>query len=334
LAKESITPSAPCAREDEPVAAPAVSVIVCAYTEQRWEHLRAAVSSAAAQRPAPVEIIVCIDHNDALFERARRELARDDGGVPVQVVANAYAGRLGSARTTAAQLARGDLLVFLDDDARAEPSWLEHLVRPYHDPDVLAVGGAPLPDMPRPRPRWFPYEFDWVFGCAYAGLPTQLAPLRHLIGASMSVRRAALAEIGWFHSDDHDDMDMCHRLAARWPDGKLLYEPSAVVRHYVHPERLTWHYFWRRCFFVNRSKVFAHQRMGEARNLSAERSFALRALTRGVAREGRALVRGDASAAMRAGAIVLGLGCAGAGYLSGTLESSIVRDGSRRPPRA
>ena len=71
LAKESITTSVPSAREDEPAATPTVSVIVCAYTERRWEHLCAAVASVVSQGLAPVEIIVCIDHNDALFERAR-----------------------------------------------------------------------------------------------------------------------------------------------------------------------------------------------------------------------------------------------------------------------
>ena len=58
----------------------------------------------------------------------------------------------------------------------------------------------------------------------------------------------------------------------------MLYEPRAEVRHYVAPERLTWSYFWRRCFFVNRSKVGAFADMGDAGNIRAEVSFGVRVL--------------------------------------------------------
>ena len=49
----------------------------------------------------------------------------------------------------------------------------------------------------------------------------------------MSVRRAALADIGGFHSDNHDDMDMCHRLKDRRPAEQIVYEPMARVQHFV-----------------------------------------------------------------------------------------------------
>ncbi len=57
----------------------------------------------------------------------------------------------------------------------------------------------PLPVHPTPRPCWFPYEYDWVFGCAYKGLPVEPAPILHVIGAAMAVRRDDLEAIGYFH---------------------------------------------------------------------------------------------------------------------------------------
>lgn len=305
------------------MSAPTVTAVVCAYTLERWPLLVAAVRSLRSQTVPPLEVIVCIDHNEGLRARAQAELAAEPrpGQPPVTVIANRFDGRLGSARNTAAEVARGDVLAFLDDDARAEPTWLEHLTAPFADPSVMAVGGAPLPEMGgRKRPGWFPFEFDWVFGCAYTGLPTSLAPARHLIGASMSVRRALLAEIGGFHSDNHDDMDMCHRLAARHSDRRIMFEPAAVVRHHVHPERLTWGYFWRRCFFVNRGKVAAFRAMDEAGNLGAETSFVTRTLTAGVGRELRRLLSGDPAAVARIVTMTLGILLAGTGYCVGTLE--------------
>jgi hypothetical protein len=194
------------------------------------------------------------------------------------------------------------------------------MLTPFEDPRVIAVGGAPLPIYATRRPAWFPHEFDWVFGCAYRGLPTRAEPILHLIGTTMAVRRADLLRIGGIHSNDHGDMELSHRLLERAPDGKLIYEPAARVRHYVPEDRLTWSYFWRRCFFVNRSKVAAMRQMGTAGHLRAERSFAGRALTRGVVRGLREFMRGDGGGLLRAVAISAGVALAGAGYATGTME--------------
>jgi glucosyl-dolichyl phosphate glucuronosyltransferase len=299
---------------------PTVSVVICAYTEDRWSQLKKSVASVEAQTSPPIEIIVCIDHNEMLFRKSEEGLAggRPGKAIPLIVTANKYNGRLGSARNTAAEFARGEVLAFLDDDAAAAPDWLERLIAPYDDKKVGAVGGAPLPVFEVRRPRWFPHEFDWVFGCAYKGLPLTRAPLAHLIGANMSVRRSALQEVGGFHSDDHDDMDMCHRIA--FAHYKVIYEPLAVVRHFVPAARATWRYFWRRCYFVNRSKVEAFADMQEAAHLGAELAFVIRTVTTGVPAEVRQISRGDPAGLVRAGAIMVGITLAGAGHVSGKLR--------------
>lgn len=305
--------------------APTVTVVICAYTLDRWELLCTAVASAGAQSRPPVEIILSIDHNEELFAKATEQWASGNvDGIPITVVANKYDGRLGSARTTASEIAVGDILAFLDDDARARNDWLEHLVVPYGDESVLAVGGAPIPDYGAERPGWFPHEYNWVFGCVYIGLPEETAPTKRLIGANMSVRRQALADIGGFHSDNHDDMDMCHRLLLHRDDARIMFEPSAKVDHFVHPERLTWDYFSTRCFRVNRGKVAAHRNIERdipgANNLAADADFARRTLTSGVFRELRAGVTGDLGAFGRIGAMTIGVVLAAAGYAVGTFD--------------
>jgi GT2 family glycosyltransferase len=294
-----------------------VSVIICAYTERRWWLLEKAIASVDAQTSPPGEIILCIDHNEDLLQRCERHFrrGRPASAIPVIVLANKYDGHLGSARNTAAESAHGDVLAFLDDDAAAEADWLERLIDPYDDREVGAVGGAPLPVFEERRPRWFPREFDWVFGCAYRGLPSTRAPLAHLIGANMSARRSVLQGIGGFHSDDHDDMDMCHRIA--FAQYQVLYEPRAVVHHFVPATRTTWHYFWRRCYFVNQSKVEAFANMQSAAHLGAERAFVLRTLRTGVSAELRETVRGDPVGLVRVSAMILGILLAASGHLSG-----------------
>jgi glucosyl-dolichyl phosphate glucuronosyltransferase len=297
-----------------------VSVVICAYTEDRWPQLKKSVASVEAQTSQPMEIIVCIDHNEPLLLMSEEYFAGEGktGTVPIMVVANKYSGRLGSARNTGMEFASGEVIAFLDDDAAADSSWLERLVAPYDDDHVGAVGGAPLPVFEASRPRWFPFEFDWVFGCAYRGLPLMRGPIEHLIGANMSARYSALQQIGGFHSDNHDDMDMCHRIAAM--RRRVIYEPQAIAYHSVPSSRTRWCYFWRRCYYGNQGKVGALANMQEAAHLRAELAFVSRTLTEGVRIEARNVIRGDLYGFVRIGAMVAGIALASAGHLSGKLR--------------
>jgi glucosyl-dolichyl phosphate glucuronosyltransferase len=309
-----------CRKGDELPNRPTVSVVICAYTEDRWWELNKSVASIGAQTSPPIEIIVCVDHNEELLRKCEDSFGkrRAEGAIPLIVLANKYNGHLGAARNTAAEVASGDVLAFLDDDAVAAADWLEQLIAPYDDERVGAVGGAPLPIFEASRPRWFPYEFDWILGCAYRGLPLSRAPLAHLIGANMSARRSVLSEIGGFHSDHQDDMDMSHRVAHA--QHKVLYEPRAVVHHFVPAFRTTWRYFWRKCYFANQGKVEVFANMQEASNLGAELAFVTRTLTTGVLAEIRRVIRGDLYGVARVGAMIAGIALAGLGHLSGKLR--------------
>ena len=307
-----------------------VTAVICAYTEERWPLLVESVASVLQQERRPLEVIVCIDHNDILLERCRQQWARVPGDVPVVVIASKYDGHQGSSRNSALEIAEGDIVAFLDDDARAEPDWLVRLLAPYSDERVVAVGGAPLPEFEGKRPGWFPFEFDWVFGCAYAGLAESRAIPARLIGANMSARNKALVSIGGFHRDHHEDMDMCHRLVHMDPDALVVYEPAARVYHYVPEARTTWSYFWRRCYFVNKWKVEAFRQMEEAASLSPDIGFVSQALSRGVPRGLGQALRGDFWGAARAVAIVAGIALAGVGHLAGQGVELLGRGRNRR----
>jgi glycosyltransferase involved in cell wall biosynthesis len=298
-----------------------VSVIICAYTKERWELLEKAVASALDQRHAPMEIILCIDHNPSLVEDCRARFATP--GSPIRVVENKYPGRLGSARNTAVEVARGDVIAFLDDDAAAGPDWLERLVELYSgEAEYMVIGGAPVPRYATRRPGWFPPEFDWVFGCAYSGLPLTRSPVRHVIGACMSARRDAITAVAGFHSDNHDDMDLCHRIAHRFGPGSVIYDPSIRVSHYVGEERVTWSYFRRRCYSVNRGKVRAFSDMKEAGNIRAEMQFALRSMFHDIPRY---ILSGRPSGVARAGVTFLGLVLGALGHLHGKIDLRLGR---------
>ena len=154
---------------------PSASVVICAYTERRWDDIVLAVASVAEQTVPAQEIVLVIDHNPALAARAREELSG------VSILENHHRRGLSGARNTALEVVRGEVVAFVDDDASARPDWLERLLAPYADPKVIAVGGAAHPVWPGAgRPPLFP-----VHGCrvpprplASQGRPESRCPLR------------------------------------------------------------------------------------------------------------------------------------------------------------
>src|SRR5205085_11168485 len=94
-----------------------VTVVICAYTEDRWDDLVLAVESIARQSPAPRELIVVVDHNERLLARVRARYPEH------RCVPNEERQGLSGARNTGVRLATGDVVAFLDDDARARSGW-------------------------------------------------------------------------------------------------------------------------------------------------------------------------------------------------------------------
>lgn len=309
-----------------------ISVVMCAYTEQRWDAMCAAVESIRRQSLPPRELILVIDHNPALFERARTHLP------DVTVLENREEQGLSGARNSGIAVARGEIIAFIDEDALADPDWLANLSAGYSDPDVVGVGGVIEPLWLATRPGWFPSEFNWVIGCSYTGLPQVPASVRNLIGCNMSLRREVFEQVGGFRSGigrigtrpvGCEETELCIRVRQRWPQRPMLYLPQARVLHRVTQARGRWAYFRSRCYAEGLSKALVAQLVGTRDGLASERTYTLQTLPRAFVRGLGAALRGDPSGPLRAMAIVVGLALTTAGYLHGRLSHmlSILRTG-------
>ena len=306
------------------------SVVICAYTEKRWDDLVAAVTSVQQQTCLPDEIIVVVDHNPNLLERVRTQLTG------VTAIANQEAQGLGGARNSGLAVAKGDVIAFLDDDAVAAPDWLEQLNVGYQDENVLGVGGAIEPLWASSQPAWFPEEFQWVVGCTYRGMPQSSAPVRNLIGCNMSLRREVFATLGGFRLGyGCDETEFCIRVHQQWPQKLLLYNPNAKVKHKVSADRARWSYFRSRCYFEGRSKAVVSWLVGRKAGLDSERSYTLRTLPQGVLRGiADTVLHSDKAGFARAFFIMAGLATTTLGYLSGSLsvmEAARERGWSEQP---
>lgn len=293
-----------------------LSVIVCAYTTERWPDLVDAVDSLRAQEHPVEEILVVIDYCDELAARAEAEFTG------VRVVRNTHEKGLSGARNTGVEHATGDIIAFLDDDAVADVRWSAALIAAYDDPQVVGVGGYVEPQWKAARPGWFPREFQWVIGCCYRGQPSGRAHVRNFIGANMSFRRGALTETGGFRADlgrvgKHpagcEETELCIRLKRDRTGATLLYEPSAVVRHSVPAERTRWTYFRRRCFAEGVSKAAVTEYCGAGDALSSERAYVGSTIPTGFV---AAVAQGQLR---RAAALVCGVLLTTLGYLDGRI---------------
>jgi glucosyl-dolichyl phosphate glucuronosyltransferase len=335
---------------------PSISVVICVFTEKRWDDILAAVSSVRAQRHQPQEIIVSVDHNPELFDRLKQALP------DVVVIENQEDRGLSGGKNTGAARAGGDVVAYLDDDAVADRDWLALFAAGYDDEKVMGVGGRTLslwPGSPTAReihadqaallrehtevgrrPRWFPEEFDWTVGATYKGMVA--GPVRNVLGGNASFRREAFEITGGFHTGigrtHHknrplgcEETEFCIRLGQRSPGAVMLFEDRAVIWHRVPAERARFRYFRTRCFAEGLSKALVARSVGSGDGLANERAHALKTLPRGVMRGVGDTFRGDPSGLGRAGAITVGLGYTAWGYAVGTISTRRAGTAARAP---
>lgn len=199
--------------------------------------------------PPRASVICCTYRRDAvLCDTLRGLLAQQDGTFEVLVVdqraahdeptraflrAEADAGRiryfdlptpgLTRARNFGAREARGDVLVYCDDDVLFGPNWVAEHVASYADAAVAAVAGQVLHEneVPRHEPGSF----------AHTGALRQFT---QLYGANFSVRRDVYFAIGG--SDENlgvhaytEDLCLAKRLTGAGHE--IVYNPKATVLH-------------------------------------------------------------------------------------------------------
>lgn len=235
---------------------PTVSVVVATYG--RPDHVETCLRHLAALRTAPSEIVVVDGSPD---DRTREVVAQHPGVVYLRN--DLGRGKLPESRQIGERATTGDVLAFLDDDAFAEPEWLDELVLPYADPEVVAVGGRARNGIPGEESvglgsigRFLP---DGTLTGNFAADPGRVIGVDHILGANMSFRRTALDAIGGIRGDYPgtclcEESDISLRLRAA--GGRLVYAPRAVVEHIAAPYGIGGQRFDRRYqFYARRNHV-------------------------------------------------------------------------------
>jgi glucosyl-dolichyl phosphate glucuronosyltransferase len=163
-------------------------------------------------------------------------------------------GRL-SGRHRGALEARGDVLVFIDDDVEVSPGWFAALNTIFTDDEVLLAGGPSLPRYAVQPPAWLDGlvrrdRQSWrlpLFSLLDFGPRLRRVDPCTLQGLNLAIRRQAVFDYGGFHPDrmpaafqrwqGDGERSLLTRLAHAGVTA--VYHPGARVHHWIPAERLT-----------------------------------------------------------------------------------------------
>ena len=209
----------------------AVSVVIC--TRDRPEQLHGCLE-AVARLDYPSYEVVVVDNAPA--DDATRRVADQWA---VRYVEEPVGG-LSRARNTGARASTGEVVAFLDDDARPNVDWLQELTAPFITAGVVAVTGKTEPSAPgvvsrqsaaqsaRPFTVFDKTNEQWFEQANFGGIGNgnNMAILRSVLkdwpGFDVRLGRGAIIEGGEEH---HAFFQLIER---GW---KVAFTPKAVVQH-------------------------------------------------------------------------------------------------------
>jgi glycosyltransferase involved in cell wall biosynthesis len=179
--------------------------------------------------------------------------------LPIRYV---YEDKPGSshARNRAVGEARGEFILFIDDDARAEPSWLAEMLLEMERRQLDVACGMVIPQWCRTPPRWLGpslysrlaiHDADRLMRAQ----PVDCETIHNYFSANVGFRRQVFARFGGFRSDlgvvgsnpmSGEDTELFARIMAG--GGRMGFALRARVYHIIPSERMRRYYLWRKSF--------------------------------------------------------------------------------------
>jgi GT2 family glycosyltransferase len=215
-----------------------ITVIVGTY--RRPEHLQRCLDALKKQIRSPDEVLIMVRDTDAETPQLLESV--DLGNLKLRTIQVQVPG-LVAARNAGMDAAKGDIIVFVDDDAAPHPDWLTGIEAHFReDPKIGGVGGrdwvrnhGQVEDGARKvvgKVQWF----GRVISNNHLGVggPREVDVLK---GVNMSYRRTAiqgirfderLRGIGAQAADD-----WAFSLAVKRAGWKIVYDPAVAVDHYA-----------------------------------------------------------------------------------------------------
>jgi glycosyltransferase involved in cell wall biosynthesis len=248
------------------------SIIVCTYN--RAESLRDTLRALQALQPAPGRTweVIVVDNNSKDHTKAVVEEAQQ--AWPLLRYEFEGAQGLSHARNHGIACARGDVILFTDDDVLPEPDWLETTLHGLVRCGADACGGWIGPIWETPPPSWLTERFYGFL--AIRTDSTEDHPITDAshapFGANMAFRRDVFDRVGAFDTNrgrkgqvlaGGEDIEMFERLLKAGMKAHFL--GSSRVHHKVEAYRLRRRYFLRWRLQASRNIALRQGVSGERR---------------------------------------------------------------------
>lgn len=197
------------------------------------------------------------------------------GALELRVVTGKLGG-LSQARNRALEMARHDVILFLDADALADPDWALRMAEALDDPAIAVVGSRIVPGWPASPPAFARARvLRDQYSLLELGEDTQ--PANRVVGAGFGVDRAKLPQGFAFDTSlgrregrlfGGEESDFCHRVQELGHG--IAYVGGARVTHLVQPERMKLGWILKRMIYAGHGRA----RQGGAPNPSRKPGLA------------------------------------------------------------
>jgi len=238
-----------------------LKLTVAIPTYNRADFLRSTLAGIASQQfPRDHFEVLVVDNNST--DHTRAVVAEFAGAHPAPRHVFEIKQGLDHARNRALTEARGEIIVFADDDILMQPDWLAQLAAPLladHAQRIGAVGGEVIPVFPNGLPPWVA---EWHSPLAFRADAGPLDPKDSPMGANLAFPKWVFEKLGPFHTAldraagnyfSGGDSEMIRRVRAAGLE--VWFAPAAAVQHQMPASRTTFRYAARHAFDSARSRV-------------------------------------------------------------------------------
>lgn len=247
-----------------------ISVMIASMGRPFLLSTLASVASARRPEGEDIEIVIADDSQDGAVERllGASEIGRT-ADLPIRVIP-VGAGNVSLARNACLDAARGDWLIFVDDDETVEAGWLVGHLTAARDFAADAVFGPVHPVYPEGTPAWFvaanPLFQDWNWSADGTVSPNGRT-------GNTLIRRSALGDLRFdpgFGRSGGEDHHFFRRFAAA--GGKMVVTDRARAHEDIPAGRATQGFVLRRA--IRTGHIYALVELA-GRKGTAKLAFAL-----------------------------------------------------------
>jgi GT2 family glycosyltransferase len=254
-----------------------ISVILCTYNRDRYIYNVLHSLAAGTLSPTEYEVVLVNNNSTDRTEDEVRRFEADHPAVALRYCVETQQG-LSYARNRGIMESRGNVLVYVDDDALVNPEYLATYADFFgRNSDVVAAGGPITPQYDGcEEPSWMShYTRQLITGELNLGSHEREFPRGAFPGGgNAAYRKSVFDTIGLFNVElgrkgnsliGAEEKDLFDKMTTHGM--KFYYLPTAILYHLIPPKKLTQDYFDRLTHSIGVSERYRTRQIGTGKYL-------------------------------------------------------------------